>query len=716
MVTTSHNQEVKVEESPRASEELNNLDSDSSKIRIQTSPSKCLEILDEPITPSSSALSLNSSPALSLAETQSPSFKAVNLNRKHNHTKRKISTPAPVYQNQVGEFTSALSPSISTSLNNDELTDTSQSSVCVARRWRRSLLSALSTVYSHRHAYVFMHPVTEDIAPGYSTVVYEPVDLTSLRRRMESSLSYLISSQQPSALNPSVSSYRVIIEIARRFIRDLLLMFMNARMYNSQNHEVHRMAGEMYHDVISELQPLWSIMAEDIPGFPSLPLLNLTPPQTTRSLQQSIVVSTAPTTSPSHPASCVLKDEESNASKQSSSFFIKQNKRSAPENHKTDHIPELSPHYSETHSDNQFGGNTYRMDPLLELELAKVRLAQTEREIELEQLRQKGREHYNQVVVDKAITYESTSASHAVDVPPGKDWVTMISIGLDLPKKKIIRFDGNPMNYWSFIRNFEDCFDESVGFRSRLNYLIQYCDGEAKATIVHCSLLEPEEGYRKALELLKEAFDQKHMVAHALIDKMLNIPAIKGTDPDNLRRLSREMHICELTLAQMNYVSNLNSTKTIECMFLKLLLHSQREWVKVACRILKTGKEPSFKDVCEFVKEQSDIANTRYVLLVVRGNNSDKRDVGVSKGKISANYNAARISYTSTSDGNVPLCSSSCLECSSNPSLDQCQKFNDRNVRERKEFGSSPSSPLPRKHRHSSGSDSAVGAITTRSK
>lgn len=147
----------------------------------------------------------------------------------------------------------ALSPSISTNLNNDELTDTSQSSVCVARRWRRSLLSALSTVYSHRHAYVFMHPVTEDIAPGYSTVVYEPVDLTSLRRRMESSLSYLISSQQPSALNPSVSSYRVIIEIARRFIRDLLLMFMNARMYNSQNHEVHRMAGEMYHDVISEV-------------------------------------------------------------------------------------------------------------------------------------------------------------------------------------------------------------------------------------------------------------------------------------------------------------------------------------------------------------------------------------------------------------------------------------------------------------------------------
>ncbi|VDP38910.1 unnamed protein product [Schistosoma margrebowiei] len=253
---------------------------------------------------------------------------------------------------------------------------------------------------------------------------------------------------------------------------------------------------------------------------------------------------------------------------------------------KTDHIPELSPHYSETHSGDQLGGKTYRMDPLLELELAKVRLAQTEKGIELEWLRQKGRN----III-------------------------------------------------------------------KLNYLIQYCDGEAKNTIVHCASLEPEEGYRKALELLEETFGQKHIVAHAFIDKMLNIPAIKGKDPYNIRRLSREMHICELILTQMNYVSDLNSTKTIECMFLKLPLHLQREWVKFACRILKT--------------EQSDIANIRYGLLVNLGSNTGNKDVGVLKGKISTDYNAARISHASTSDDNAPLRSSSCLDCSSNHSLDQ---------------------------------------------
>ncbi|VDP59333.1 unnamed protein product [Schistosoma mattheei] len=97
-------------------------------------------------------------------------------------------------------------------------------------------------------------------------------------------------------------------------------------------------------------------------------------------------------------------------------------------------------------------------------------------------------------MADEVISYESVSVSCGVNVPSGKDWITMISEALDLPKREIIRLDVNPMNYRSFTRNFEDCFDESVGFRCSLNYLIQYCDGGAKTTIVHYESLEPEQG------------------------------------------------------------------------------------------------------------------------------------------------------------------------------------------------------------------------------
>ncbi|CAH8446158.1 unnamed protein product [Heterobilharzia americana] len=270
-VASVHSEDAKAEESLEPSEQPSELDNSLSTTEIQTNPSKCLEIQAEPVTPSSLAIvtdsetltsphftqSLNSSPALSNVAIHSPSSQNANRSRKRANAKRKAPSTAPttppstttvtapvVNQSQESESTSALSPTLSTNPNNEEPVEVFQSSINIARGWRRSLLSVLSTVYSHRHAYVFMNPVTEDIAPGYGTVVHEPVDLTSLRRRMESSLSHLISSQQPSAVNPSVSSYQVIVEVATRFIRDLLLMFANARMYNSQNHEVHRMAGK----------------------------------------------------------------------------------------------------------------------------------------------------------------------------------------------------------------------------------------------------------------------------------------------------------------------------------------------------------------------------------------------------------------------------------------------------------------------------------------
>lgn len=93
--------------------------------------------------------------------------------------------------------------------------------------------------------------------------------------------------------------------------------------------------------------------------------------------------------------------------------------------------------------------------------------------------------------------------------------------------------------------------------------MLNYCDGEAKAIIVHCAFLEPEEGYGKVLDLLEESFGQKNITTHEFIDMMLKISSIKGTTPYNFRRLSREIQIFELTLKQTSDVSDLYFTKTV---------------------------------------------------------------------------------------------------------------------------------------------------------
>ncbi|VDD76538.1 unnamed protein product [Mesocestoides corti] len=123
------------------------------------------------------------------------------------------------------------------------------------RRWRRGLLSALTTVCSHRHAHIFLHPVTDEIAPGYSGMIYSPVDLTGLRRCVESSLAPLTTGGEETMSNAQM----VVAQTAKQFLRDLLLMFANARMYNNREHSVHRMAGEMCADVLAEVSTLFSL-------------------------------------------------------------------------------------------------------------------------------------------------------------------------------------------------------------------------------------------------------------------------------------------------------------------------------------------------------------------------------------------------------------------------------------------------------------------------
>ena len=132
------------------------------------------------------------------------------------------------------------------------------------RRWRRGLLSALSTAYSHRHAHIFLQPVTDDIAPGYSSMIYSPMDLSTLRRRIEASIAPLAATSTTSGSSEASSGATVtltdvssgpqlVAQIAKQLLRDILLMFANARMYNNRDHSVHRQAGEMCSDVLAEV-------------------------------------------------------------------------------------------------------------------------------------------------------------------------------------------------------------------------------------------------------------------------------------------------------------------------------------------------------------------------------------------------------------------------------------------------------------------------------
>ncbi|KAH9581857.1 hypothetical protein MS3_00008868 [Schistosoma haematobium] len=132
---------------------------------------------------------------------------------------------------------------------------------------------------------------------------------------------------------------------------------------------------------------------------------------------------------------------------------------------------------------------------------------------------------------------------------------------------------------------------------------------------------------------------------------------------------------------------------TIETVVLKLPTHIQQEWLKVAYKIIRGGREPLFTDLVEFVKEQAGIANTRYGLLVTGDpfNRNQRQSVADTKGHFDSGYKT-RVSFANTNESDVTpyvrprTLGLSCLLCTGNHLLDQCERFRDKNVNERIEF------------------------------
>ena len=59
--------------------------------------------------------------------------------------------------------------------------------------------------------------------------------------------------------------------------------------------------------------------------------------------------------------------------------------------------------------------------------------------------------------------------------------------GFALPKPELNKFDGNPLEFWNFIRSFETNIEKNASDESeKLSFLLQYCTGAARNAIKSC--------------------------------------------------------------------------------------------------------------------------------------------------------------------------------------------------------------------------------------
>ena len=262
-----------------------------------------------------------------------------------------------------------------------------------------------------------------------------------------------------------------------------------------------------------------------------------------------------------------------------------------------------------------------------------------------------------------------------------------------MPKRELLTFDGNPLSYWLFINNFEVNIAKRVrDAESRLTYLIQLCTGKAREAIKNCAIISPpERGYEKAQEILSQRFGRKHVIARAHIAKIVDGPQLKATDVVGLSDLSVEMQNCALTLIQMGYEADINSSDKLVKIMRRLPVHLQSKWANTAGQLTLRGIEPTFSHLAKFVEERATLANTMYGELVGSTPEKERRIKQPPKEKTADHRREAKSFATQigTGDGshtNATSPVSSCPLCSGQHWLAKCERMKAMTPGERKSF------------------------------
>ncbi|KAL6262660.1 hypothetical protein P5V15_005453 [Pogonomyrmex californicus] len=108
------------------------------------------------------------------------------------------------------------------------------------RAWKKAVMLVYNRLATHKYASVFLRPITEDQAPGYHSVIFRPMDLSTIKKNID---------------NGTIRS-------TMHFQRDVMLMFQNAIMYNKHDTFIYKMAVLMQEECLQHMQILVQVTGE----------------------------------------------------------------------------------------------------------------------------------------------------------------------------------------------------------------------------------------------------------------------------------------------------------------------------------------------------------------------------------------------------------------------------------------------------------------------
>ena len=180
----------------------------------------------------------------------------------------------------------------------------------------------------------------------------------------------------------------------------------------------------------------------------------------------------------------------------------------------------------------------------------------------------------------------------------------MINI-MQLPKAELMTFSGDPLDFWVFMRSFDNSIGSAaLDDSAKLNRLFQYCKGEALKVIKCCAVMSPSEGYARARVLLKERFGDDYKIFEMWVRKVPEGPVIRYGEGRRLQEMADDLRSCKETLGAMDKLEEIDTRRSMVKIVERLPQLLQSRWRRLVVKSLETANSyPSIAELVCFVSE-----------------------------------------------------------------------------------------------------------------
>ena len=262
---------------------------------------------------------------------------------------------------------------------------------------------------------------------------------------------------------------------------------------------------------------------------------------------------------------------------------------------------------------------------------------------------------------------------------------------MTLPKSEILTFDGNPLEYHSFMLTFEEQVGAlNVPAKTKMSRLYQHTSGAAREAIKSCVLL-PKNGYSEALKILKNRFGNSFVIADSVVRSLKDGGPIRTAE--EMSRLADALTNARLVLKTITMFKEVNTQETIVKICERIPAYLKHRWRREVYKHKgEDGKYPGFTSFTKFVGQAAEeMADPLWGERMSSGKPAPRSHPpswrkGPSERKSTAASFVTPSPVVGEPEAAVAPRRPPCILCSANHSLLVCQQFRQLKVKERWEL------------------------------